>query len=894
MPQFGATFYPGGVDDYYLPGPEVIAPSPQRVMPEVPQNMQQGLQRMELEAREAIQSNTPSNISPRHNREPSLSTFVNNQNGGFGQQYQPGAPIPTNYSPASNISPFHEPRDTPRVPEKNLSAMHAAPSFSPFPKVTGDHLPPSDEEKETVLANSQEHVLHSNDPDMQICWARDVLSHVEVAAEAAAREADALRNGNDRDSPARPHTPKLEHDLRVNAVNIVSYLADQGHPEALFIRSKWLEFGKFGKRQDKKEAYNGYMRAAQQGWSRADYRIGMLFENSNDIEKAMRHYHIGLAAKDSAAAYRLGMVNLLGQRGMPKDVARGLDLIHQAADTADEDAPQGAFVYGMLIARDLPDVAIPEGVLPYDVAQARQFIEKAAYLGFAKAQLKMGQAYELCQLGCEFEPSKSLHYYGLAARQGQAEACLGVSRWFLFGYEGEFAKNEQLAFKYAQLAAKTKLPTGEFAMGYYHEIGISVEKDIREARRWYELAAEHGNKDAVGRLEGLSQSQTLSKKDHETATLGRIKSKHGSQRGQRPERFKQMGNVMDTVSESPRVSPQPSPQAQNFGPNDGRPPAFTLLPDRSQSAAPYPEDHKPAPLSLNRPTSVAPYPEDDTAGLKPQLSPHFNPGIRPSAGPHADRPGSAFGIRTQSPSGPVNNMRVQSGQLSIPPAGMDPNRGRPVSAGWQQPQVPGGYRQPSPNSRPQGAGYDQRPVPSTYDRPTGGLPAQPNPGPNRLVKPGPAAPGSGRGAAPPSGYGRGSTGPAPYAPGPRASAGQPPFSPHSGRAPASPAGGPVMSGGLGQRISSNAPGGLPQGGPAGGRINNGARPSPGPGTPLKDAPGRASAPPIQARPSPAPSTPASTVSAPAPAPPKPTKTGPATFEQMGIPQGKQDDDCVIM
>lgn len=28
MPNFGATFYPGGMDDYYMP--EVLAPSPQR------------------------------------------------------------------------------------------------------------------------------------------------------------------------------------------------------------------------------------------------------------------------------------------------------------------------------------------------------------------------------------------------------------------------------------------------------------------------------------------------------------------------------------------------------------------------------------------------------------------------------------------------------------------------------------------------------------------------------------------------------------------------------------------------------------------------------------------------------------------------------------------------
>ncbi|KAI1157735.1 hypothetical protein F5B18DRAFT_141448 [Nemania serpens] len=910
MPQFGATFYPGGVDDYLMP--EVLAPSPQRVMPEVPHNMQQGLQRMELEATEVARTknnNTNNNNSStasrtRLQREPSLSSVIGNTRpANYGQQYHPERSKPTDYSPASNFSPFQE-QDTNTRWEKSLKEMHDFPSFSPFPRVAGDHIPPSDEEKETVLANSREHVLHSNDPDMQICWARDVLSYVEISAEAAVREVEAARSSNDRELPTRPVTPKIEHELRVDAINIITYLAEQSHPEALFIRSKWLEFGKFGRRQDKKEAYSGYVRAAQQGWGRADYRIGMLYENSNDIEKAMRHYQSGLANKDSAAAYRLGMINLLGQRGMPKDMARGLDLIHQAADTADEDAPQGAFVYGMLIARDLPDVVVPEGILTYDMAQAKQYVEKAAYLGFAKAQLKMGQAYELCQLGCEFMPAYSLHYYGLAARQGQPEACLGVSRWFLFGYEGDFAKNEQLAFKYAQMAAKTKLATGEFAMGYYYEIGISVEKDIREARRWYELAAEHGNKDAVARLDGLSQAKTLSKEDHETSTLTRIKSKHGSQRGQRPERFKQVNSTMPTLSEaqaSPRISPLPSPRAQNFGyadypdpsqhsppRNNGRQPAFAVnLGDRTASTTPYPEDERPAPLNLNRPTSVTPYPEDDVAGHQPQLTPHYNPGIRPSTGPSADRPGSAFGIRTQSPGGPGGpggGMRVQSGgPHPIPPAGMDPNYARPISGGWQ-PQVASGYRQPSPGPRtqdlrPPGADYNQRPLSSHHDRPLpGGLP--PQPGPNRLTKMAPTGI-AGRGGPPPqSGYGRRESSlPLHPAPGPRMSAAGPPGVSS------------VMSGGLGSRVSSLPPGSMPQGGP---RPTSSGRPSPG--MPLKERPtvmdqgGRSSAPPPHGGPSPAPSTPNSNASA----PPKPVKTGPATFEQMGIPQGKHDDDCVVM
>ncbi|KAI2602665.1 hypothetical protein GGR54DRAFT_644773 [Hypoxylon sp. NC1633] len=919
MSNFGATFYPGGADDYYMP--EVVAPAPQRVMPEVPQNMQQGLQRMELEAREVGPRNTTSPTSeagPRHTREPSLSTVLNTRVASFGQQYQQGRNPTTDYSPASNYSgsnysPFQETKDTGAQFDRKLQDMRELPSFSPFPKVQGEHIPPSDEEKEAVLAESCQHVLHSNDPNMQICWARDVLSYVEIAAEASIREEEATRGPNSREPPMRPATPKIEHELRIDAINIVSYLADQGHPEALFIRGKWLEFGKFGKRQDKKEAYTCYSTAAQSGWGRANYRIGMLYENSNDMDKAMSHYQLGLSSKDSASSYRLGMIHLLGQRGQPKDIAKGLDLVHSAADMADEDAPQGAFVYGMLIARDLPDVEVPDGVLPYDVGVARQYIEKAAYLGFAKAQLKMGQAYELCQLGCDFNPALSLHYYGLAARQGQAEACLGVSRWFLFGYETTFAKNENLAFKYAQLAAKMKLPTGEFAMGYYYEIGISVEKDLREARRWYELAADHKNKDATERLESLSQSKTLSKTDHETTAMTRIKSKHGSQRNRRPDRFKQpVNNGMPTLSEdqnSPRVSPHPSPLVQNFDHTDmpdpsrltisggSRPPAFTVnLPDRPRSAAPYPEDDRPAGLSL-RPKSTAPYPEDDIGGRKPPLSPHYNPGIRPSTGPIADRPGSSFGIRTQSPGHPAGGMRPSqpAGQLPIPPAGMDPSRGRPVSAGWQ-PQVPGGYRQPSPGPRGQGlrpvtGQFDQRPPQSGYNQRLGPGPSQ-NPSHNRLTKQGPPP-----SQFPTAGYGgRESSLPASHAPGPRISTG---VYDHGGRASAIPS--PTMSGGLAPRTSSIPPGGLPQGGPGAQRTSSAGRP----GVPLKDRPapvdhaGRASAPPQQVRPAvssppPSASTPGSAASAPAGAKPTKPSQGPATFEAMGIPQGKPDDDCVVM
>jgi TPR repeat protein len=849
-----------------------------------------------------------------------------------------------------------------------------APSFSPFPKVKGENIPPSDDEKEDILYHARPHVLHSNNVSMQIAWARDVLMWVEVQAEVQAREWKRQNKGRDRE---RPPTPKAEHDLRVDAVSIIEYLASQTHPEATFTKAKWQEFGKFGQRENKRDAYLGYKEAAKMGWGRAEYRIGMLYENSNDIDKAIKHYNQGAALKDSAANYRLGMMYLMGRHGYQKEYQKGLDMIHMAADAADEDAPQGAYVYGLLIARELPDVNIPEFILPVDLAVARQYIEKAAYLGFAKAQLKMGQAYELSQLACDFNPAYSLHYYGLAARQGQPEAALGVSRWFLFGYEGVFQKNEQLAYKYGEQAADAGLPTGEFAMGYYYEIGIHVQKDIRQARNWYELAAEHGNKDAKERLQGLNNSKTLTKQDHETTTLTRIKSQHGSQRGKRPERFTRPNDTMPSLAEgeddeearppvpakaaSPKLPPRgraptivedkiefPDPERQST--MNTRPPAFTINLDtnnlalRPKSVAPYPEDDRPPPLNLSRPKSTAPYPEDDVVGNKAALSPHFNPSIRPSsaAGPVADRPMSAFGIRPL-PGAPQNLQPTADprGRASAAPS---------PGTGWE-PQVPAAYRQqpspgPMPGTYPPRQSSAQAPTPgyaplpsqrlgavasagSSMTVPAGTAPIG-DPGRNRLQKttpnldrPTPAAP---PGQFPMAGY---DTAPRPATTQPSV-ASQPgrdygartssrPVSEAQdryGSAAAQPSSRPPAGGiPVGRQDSLPAPAHghsrLPSGGPgAGGRPSSG--PSTRPSMLADPSAGRSSAPPgPQGGGRPAPSPAGSHASAaslpgtqfgggggrPSPAPSshpsgKTTGQGPATFEEMGIPQGKNESDCV--
>ncbi|RAL60639.1 hypothetical protein DID88_009957 [Monilinia fructigena] len=648
-PSLGATFYPGGGDDFYIPD-NVVSPMPQRIMPEVPHNMQDSLANLELGSDGYRQGTSESSRSSASNR---------NSGPGYTANYEH-----TNAAIYQNLRASYS---TPR-------AQPDSPRFSPFPKPrnAGQNVPLSDEDKEEVLERARPMVLKSSDPEMQLAWAQDALSWVEVASSTYERK---------NDDPRSP-TPKIEHQLRVDAISIVNFLAEQQHPKAEFMKAM-CELHK-------------------KDYARAEYRIGMQFENTMNPAKAIEHYQRGVYLKDSAANYRLGMATLLGQCGIQQDYARGIDLIQFAADTADENAPQGAYVYGMLLARELPNITMPDEYLPYDLNEARMFVEKAAYLGFAKAQLKMAQAYELCLFGCEFDPALSLHYNALAARQGEPEADMAISKWFLCGYEGIFEKNEELAYTYAQRAAETEMATAEFAMGYFYEIGMYVSKNLEVASQWYDKAAKHGNHDALGRINSIRANHTLSKGDH-GAAIQRIKSTHGSRRGARPERFTQPNAPpMPTMAEDP--SPTPPRITQN--PNDMSPGGRGGYPPRSPR-----------------------YASQD--GLRPSTS---------SSNPASDRPSSAFGIRPQ--------------QQPPPHLGITHQNTEPIRSSSPMGAISSQGRNPSPNRAPNippmsfEPGYQssqQRPLTSGSSRPGTAQSSQsaygsrqfasPNPGPGQNVAP---------------------------------------------------------------------------------------------------------------------------------------------------------------
>jgi TPR repeat protein len=133
---------------------------------------------------------------------------------------------------------------------------------------------------------------------------------------------------------------------------------------------------------------------------------------------------------------------------------------------------------------------------------------KSAKLGYAASQYKLGLAYEYGHLGLNVDPPRSIAWYTKAAEQGDPDAELALSGWYLTGFEPILPRNEQEAYLWARKAAEKGLAKAEYAVGYFMEYGVGVTVELEEARRWYVRAASQGNVRAIARLKGAQSQET--------------------------------------------------------------------------------------------------------------------------------------------------------------------------------------------------------------------------------------------------------------------------------------------------------------------------------------------------------------------------------------------------
>ena len=202
---------------------------------------------------------------------------------------------------------------------------------------------------------------------------------------------------------------------------------------------------------------------------------------------------------------------------IPSNPREGVNWLKRAAENATPDVPQALFIlvlyYAVIISNpqnqgqlyENPDESV-SGTILKDEAYALELYTKGALLGYAPAQHKLGTCFEYGSLGCEVDPRRSIAWFSRAAEQGDPEAELALSGWYLTGAEGILPQSDTEAFLWGQKAAEKGNAKAEFALGYYFETGIGMPPNLVEAKRWYLRAAEQGQKRAMARLAELKRS----------------------------------------------------------------------------------------------------------------------------------------------------------------------------------------------------------------------------------------------------------------------------------------------------------------------------------------------------------------------------------------------------
>ncbi|KAJ3382189.1 hypothetical protein HDU80_001595 [Chytriomyces hyalinus] len=261
--------------------------------------------------------------------------------------------------------------------------------------------------------------------------------------------------------------------------------------------------GSIGLSVDHDRAFTLYVQASKQNHPSATYRAAVCYEvgagTKRDYARSVQFYRKSAALGDTAAMYKLGMILLNGLLNQPRNPREGVTWLKRAGSQADETTPHALHELAALYEGK----GETNGVVIPDPAYAHDLYRRGAQLGYSPSQYKLGVCYEYGLLDLPIDPRRSIAWYTRAAEQGDPEAELALSGWYLTGADGVLKQSDTEAYLWARKAADKGLAKAEYAVGYYSEHGVGVKGDVEEARKWYMRAASQNNKRAVQRLKEL-------------------------------------------------------------------------------------------------------------------------------------------------------------------------------------------------------------------------------------------------------------------------------------------------------------------------------------------------------------------------------------------------------
>ncbi|KAL8953027.1 MAG: hypothetical protein Q9222_001077 [Ikaeria aurantiellina] len=339
----------------------------------------------------------------------------------------------------------------------------------------------------------------------QACRTNPANNHNQLLlAKKLVEAASVLADEGARADPKTTH--RNQERFIAEAQKLIKRLIQQGYPEAAFYYGDCYSRGALGLGSDAKEAFSCYQTAAKAGHPQAAYRVAVSCElgleegggTKRDAMKAMQWYNRAATLGDTAAMYKLGVIQLKGLLGQSTDLRAALTWLQKAAKQADKENPHALHELALLY-----EAPTGNGIISQDEAYAEQLFTESANLGYKFSQFRLGSAFEYGLLGCSISARQSIAWYSKAAVQNEHQSELALSGWYLTGAEGVLQQSDTEAYLWARKAAQAGLAKAEYAMGYFTEVGIGAPANIEDAKRWYWRSASQNFPKARDRLEDL-------------------------------------------------------------------------------------------------------------------------------------------------------------------------------------------------------------------------------------------------------------------------------------------------------------------------------------------------------------------------------------------------------
>ncbi|MHB1358118.1 MAG: trypsin-like peptidase domain-containing protein [Rhodocyclaceae bacterium] len=283
---------------------------------------------------------------------------------------------------------------------------------------------------------------------------------------------------------------QFRFDARLSAITLGLLLAGcgDGQQSDLASKMKALMSGQSASspaatesdpQQARQSKLSDLLKKAEAGDVLAMVEVGMAYKKGDglpqDVGKAVEWFEKAAAQGNTDAQYRLGELYYLGEK---PDFSKALEWLQLAAEK------------GNAWAQNLLAVMFYKGEgVSRDLAKAVDLVQKAAAQGFDQAQYHLGHAYRHGE-GMPRDDSKAYEWFYKAALQGESRAQNEVGRMYMLG-EG-VPKDDAKAFEWTQKAAAQGEEDAQFRLGMAYYFGNGVATDNVLAYAWSNLANAKG------------------------------------------------------------------------------------------------------------------------------------------------------------------------------------------------------------------------------------------------------------------------------------------------------------------------------------------------------------------------------------------------------------------